>query len=266
MDLQSRLLQAVVRFTKGLATADTANREWDADSKAALKTALDRPQALTVTRRTSRTLRPPPTGISQSLPGMLVMFAVQMILTFGGAALVKDRNGGQLARLFAGPLNAFEIYSGKILARVVLAIFQAVVLLVGGSLLFKMPLGDHPLLLLPVVVSLSLFAGCLSILGGVICRTEKQVSLGAVFGSMFLAALGGCWWPIEIVPDFFQTVAKFTPNYWGIHGLQSILYFGRSYEVLTFECPILLGFAALAGGLAMLATRRLGQGKNAAGK
>jgi hypothetical protein len=34
-----------------------------------------------------------------------------------------------------------------------------------------------------------------------------------------------------------------TPNYWAMHGFQSILYFGNSYEVLVRECPMLLGFA-----------------------
>jgi hypothetical protein len=36
-----------------------------------------------------------------------------------------------------------------------------------------------------------------------------------------------------------------TPSYWAMHGLQSVLYFGRLSEVLIFECPVLIGFAAL---------------------
>ena len=211
-------------------------------------------------------MRPPPTGFSQSLPGMLVMFVMQMILTYGGATLVKDRMGGQLSRLITAPLYRFEVYAGKVLARVLLAILQAIVLLVCGSILFRVPLGDHPLFLLPVVFSLAIFAGCLGILGGIVCQTEKQVILLAIFGSMVLSALGGCWWPMEIVPDLFKTIALFTPSYWAMHALQSVLYFGRSYEVLTLECPVLLGFAALFGLLAVFWARLLARRPAAGGK
>jgi ABC-2 type transport system permease protein len=92
---------------------------------------------------------------------------------------------------------------------------------------------------------------------GLVCQTEKQVILAGIFSSMILSALGGCWWPIEIVPDAFKTIAACTPSYWSVHGLQSILYFGKSWQVLTWECPILLGFAALCGCIAVLISKLL---------
>ena len=83
---------------------------------------------------------------------------------------------------------------------------------------------------------------------------------------MALSALGGCWWPIELVPETFKTIATLTPSYWAMHGLQSILYFGRSYEVLTLECPILLGFAALLALAAIFSARRLAREAGTAGR
>jgi ABC-2 type transport system permease protein len=261
MEVQSRLLHAIVKFTKGLAIADVSHRPWDDASRAALKEALARPQLLTMTRQSHRTLRPPPMGFNQSLPGMLVMFVLQMILTYGGVTLVNDRIGGQMRRLLAAPLHPYEAYAGKVLARVVLGCIQAFVLLAFGAIVFKLPMGDHPLFLVPVVISLAAVAGSLSILAGLLCKVEKQVILVAIFGSMVLSALGGCWWPIEIVPETFKTIASFTPSYWAMHGLQSVLYFGRSYDVLLLDCPILLGFAALIGIVAVLSTRLLSKGR-----
>jgi len=143
-----------------------------------------------------------------------------------------------------------------VLARLLLASLQASVLLFCGAVFFKLPLGDHPWFVAPVVLCLGLFAGTLSILIGSLCQNEKQVVLAAILGAMLLASLGGCWWPIELVPDTFKTVAMLTPSYWAVHGIQSVLYFGRSWEVLLLECPVLIGFAALAG-LAVLASSRI---------
>ena len=255
LEVQACLLRAVVRFTEGLALADVSHRPWDDASRAALKQALARPQLLTLTRQSHRTLRPPPSGFSQSLPGILVMFVIQMVLTYGGTSLVSDRRAGRLRRLIASPVNPAEAYGAKVLARVALACGQALVLLAGGGLLFRLSLGDHPLYLLPVVLCLALVGGCLSLLVGLLCATEKQVILVAIFGAMVLSALGGCWWPIELVPQTFKTIAMFTPSYWAMHGLQSVLYFGRSNEVLLFECPVLLGFAALFALAALYSAR-----------
>jgi ABC-type multidrug transport system permease subunit len=260
MEVQSRLLQAIFRFTKGIAIADVSHRPWDDSARAALKEALARPQLLTVTRKGYRTLRPPPSGFSQSMPGMLVMFVFQMILTYGGASLVNDRVGGRLRRLLATPVHPLEAYAAKVLARVALACIQALVLLLFGAVVFHLPLGDHPLYVLPVVLCLAAVAGSISLLAGVLCTTEKQVILVGIFGSMALAALGGCWWPIEIVPETFKTIARLTPSYWSMHGLQSVLYFGHAYEVLTFECPVLLGFAALFALVAVFTTRLRAKG------
>jgi ABC-type multidrug transport system permease subunit len=265
MEVQSRLLQAIFRFTKGIAIADVSHRPWDDSARASLKEALARPQLLTVTRKGYRTLRPPPSGFSQSMPGMLVMFVFLMILTYGGASLVNDRLGGRLRRLLATPVHPLEAYAGKVLARIVMACLQAFVLLLCGALIFHLPLGDHPLYILPVVLCLAAVAGSLSLVVGVLCTTEKQVILVAIFGSMALAALGGCWWPIEIVPETFKTVARLTPSYWSMHGLQSVLYFGRAHEVLTFECPVLLGFAALFALVAVITTRLRVKGSAVAG-
>lgn len=259
VEVQSRLIQAIVRFTRGLAIVDISHRPWNDETRQALKSALARPQLLTVNRRGYHTLRPLPTGFNQSLPGMLVMFMMQMVLIYGGTSLVRDRLGGFMRRLFAAPVNQVEIYSGKIVSRMLLACAQALVLLACGAAVFRMPMGDHPFFLVPVILCLGAFAGSLSILGGIICQTEKQVILVAIFGAMLLSALGGCWWPIEIVPDTFKTIASFTPSYWAMHGLQSVLYFGKTYEVLQLDCPILLGFALLCGLAAVAAARFTGK-------
>ncbi len=261
MDVQARLAQAIVRFTKALAITDTSHHAWTAETREALKQNLAQPQRLTVTRRGHHSLRPPPTGFAMSLPGFLVMFVMQMLITYGGVTLVSDRLNGQLSRLMAAPVRDYEVYAGKILARTLLALFQAVLLLTIGSWVFRIPFADHPLFLLPVVLSLALFAGSLSLFCGLICKTEKQVVQIAIFATMLLCALGGCWWPIEIVPDLFKQIALLTPSYWGVHGLQSVLYFGKSWQPLLLECPILLGFAFLALLLAFPFAKKIAKGR-----
>jgi ABC-2 type transport system permease protein len=256
LDVQSCLAQAIVRFTKALALAEVNGRAWTEARKQALQEALTRAPLLSVERKAPRSLRAPQVGIHLSLPGFLVLFVLLMIMLFGGTTLLEDRTHGQLARLIAAPMSAFEVYLGKILARVLLAMLQSVLLLGCGAWLFHLEVGEAPLFLLPVIFCLAVVAGLLSLLCGLVCRTARQVTYIALFVAVMLAALGGCLWPIEFVPGVFGAVARFTPGYWGLHGLQSVMYFGKAHEVLVLDCPILLGFAAVVMGVALPILRR----------
>ena len=257
LDLQLCLTHAIVRFARGLAWADATGRTGMQQREQALKRSLSRPSLLSVQKKGHRSLRPPPVGFNLSLPGFLVMFVLLMITAYGAGVLMYDREQGLLARLIAAPVSSFELYGGKILARILLALTQAFLLLGCGTILFGMQLGDSPVFVVPVIVSLAVFAGCLSVLCGLLCQTEKQVIHVSIFISVVLAALGGCWWPIEIVPRFFKHVAMFLPSYWAMHGLQRVMYFNKSHEVLLLECPILLVYAAAILAIVLPLLRRL---------
>ncbi len=256
LEVQLCLMHAIMRFARGLAWADASGRVGTEERRQALRESLSRAPLLSVERKGHRSLRPLPVGFYLSLPGFLVMFVLLTIVVAGGATMVDDRMQGRFARLFAAPLSAFEVYAGKILARILLALVQAFLVLACGSLLFKLQLGDSPMFLLPVILSLAALAGCLSMLCGILCQTEKQVLHVAIFVAVVLAALGGCWWPIEIVPEFFKRVAMVTPSYWAVQGLQRVMYFNKSHEVLTLECPILLSYAAGVMVVVLLFLRR----------
>jgi ABC-2 type transport system permease protein len=260
MEVQACVTRGILRLTKSLATVDASHRPWDAALKKELEADLAKTPLLSVTSQSDRRLRPPPAGFSMSLPGVLVMFVLQMVLIYGGTALVHDRIHGQFVRLMAAPVSANEVFLGKVLGRLVLATLQAGILLGGGALLFHLPLGDHPWYLAAVILSFGCFAASFSLLGGLAFRTEKQVVQMAIFSSMVLSALGGSWWPIEIVPPIFKTIATFTPTYWGIHGIQSVMYFNHGSQVLLRECPILLGFAGVSLLAAIPLARRLARG------
>ena len=43
---------------------------------------------------------------------------------------------------------------------------------------------------------------------------------------MGLAALGGCWWPIEITPSWMQALQLFLPTGWAMDALHKLISFG----------------------------------------
>jgi len=61
-----------------------------------------------------------------------------------------------------------------------------------------------------------------------------------------LAALGGCWWPIEIAPAWMQTLAVFLPTGWTMNALHALVNFGESSSsVLPHVVALLTGAMAV---------------------
>jgi ABC-2 type transport system permease protein len=75
-----------------------------------------------------------------------------------------------------------------------------------------------------------------------IAKTERSASALALLCSLFLAPLGGCWWPLFIEPKWMQFLARFTPHGWANSGLDKLLVFGARGGDVTWEMLALAGF------------------------
>ena len=66
-----------------------------------------------------------------------------------------------------------------------------------------------------------------------------------------LAALGGCWWPIEITPAWMQFVQKLIPTGWTMDALHKLISFQADASSVIPNIAMLLAAAAVFGGMAV---------------
>jgi ABC-2 type transport system permease protein len=59
-------------------------------------------------------------------------------------------------------------------------------------------------------------------------------------------ALGGCWWPLEIVPDFIKVVAHLVPTAWAMDALHQLITFGGGFAGAKGAVGMLLLFGLAA--------------------
>jgi ABC-2 type transport system permease protein len=241
---QTLLVRALIRFNAAVAAVDLIERGWSPQSKADLLTELAKSSRLRLETRQHFSLRPPPSGFAFTLPAYLVMFTMMMTIMYGGMTLVLERSQKRISRLVAAPVSVPEIFLGKMLGRMLQPALQGGLLIAAGVTFFGVNLGDHPSALIPVVLCFAFFCGALGLLFGVVFRTEQQVGGFGILATMVLAALGGCWWPLEVVPQTFKTIALFTPSYWALQGFQDVMSFGKSWLAVLPECAVLAGLGA----------------------
>jgi ABC-type transport system involved in multi-copper enzyme maturation permease subunit len=191
-----------------------------------------------------------PRGFDQAVPGMLVMFTLLVLLTSGATMLVQERNQGLLRRIASAPITRTELIAGKWQGRMILAAVQVTVALLFGTFLFSMDWGPNLLAVVLVLVAWAGFCASAGLWLGTVARTEAQASGLGVLTANLLAALGGCWWPIEITPDWMQTLQKMIPTGWTMDALHKLVSFGAEPLAVLPNILVLIVAAVVFGALA----------------
>jgi len=188
-------------------------------------------------------------GFEQSSPGMLVMFA--MFYLFGGASmLVTERERGTLRRLAVLPLRPATVLGGHLLGLLVAGLAQMSLLILAGELLFGVDWGRSPLGLALIVASFALAVASAGLLLATLVRTQAQASAVRNLAVLVMAALGGAWWPLEIVPSWMRTLGHALPSAWAMDAFHDVVLRGLGVAAALPECGVLAGFAAVFLALA----------------
>lgn len=190
--------------------------------------------------------KPIPTGYRLSLPGVLVMYLLMNLLIFGGSTLAWERRSGVLKRMSLYPLPRGALVAGKVYGLMLLAAVEIVFLLLSGRFLFGVQLGDHLGGVLVVLLIYAWVAASLGVLVGALVRAEDKVVGLCVLASIVMAALGGCWWPLEIVPGWARTIAFCLPTGWGMEALHQMITFGSGLAGASTAIGVLLLFGTAA--------------------
>lgn len=223
--------------------------ELSADDLEALR-AQPRSLALEVSQAGRRKIIP--TGFEQAVPGTMVMFTMIVLLTTGASSLLVERRAGLLRRLASAPMRRGAVVLGKWGARVGLAAVQVAFAMAVGRYLFGVRWGDGLPMLGCVLLAYAGLLASLSILVGTFAKTEGQAIGLSVLATNVFAALGGCWWPIEVTPRFMQKLALFLPTGWTMDAMHKLVSFGAPASAAL---PHVLGMALCALVLGALAAR-----------
>ena len=201
------------------------------------------------TRFPENTVTVVPSGFDHSIPGTTIQFIMMMVIIYGGITVMEDRKKGVLARMLFSPLSKGGVFQAKLLGRWLMGIVQALILFVVGRIFFKLDLGSVPLALLVIAVFALAMAGLSVFIGSLLRKEDLIIGLAVLLANIF-AALGGCWWPSEIVPPGVRTAAMISPAYWAMDALHKLRFFQGGLGDILPNLGILAGLAIVLGAVA----------------
>jgi ABC-type multidrug transport system permease subunit len=241
--IEARLVRALVALNGHLLESYAANK--GQITEAGLRQIMAKPDPLKLEARFAGH-KPVPSGFNFSLPGNLVMYLMMNLLIFGGVAVASDRRNGVIKRLMSSPVSRLELVLGKIAGLVLLGAVQVVFFLLLGKYLFHVSLGANlPAVALTLLIY-SWLAASLGVLVGSVVASEDRVVGLCVLSSLLMAALGGCWWPLEIAPPAMKTLALCIPSGWALKALHQLISFGSGLTEVWQALVVLLAYGIAA--------------------
>lgn len=187
----------------------------------------------------SRLSRVPDT-YEQTVPGYTVMYVFFIITSMSGS-IRQEKLNGTFRRLLSSPTSRSELLGGKLLASLLIGLIQVIILFLVGILLFDLKLGEDPLAFLLLTVALVLAAACL---GLAVSATSLKGS-GMAAPLIIAALLGGCMFPIDLMPPFLRSLSYLVPHSWALRGYQDLMVRGMGVQDALPQIAMLLLFAGL---------------------
>ncbi len=191
-------------------------------------------------------------GFDYTAPANLVLFVFVNTLVVG-AILAADRQQGITRRLLATPHGTGTILAGIGAAKLLFAFAQSAVIVVIGGVVFGVDWGD-PVGALLVVLLFALVATAVGLLvGSIVSEVDQAQSVGAPI-AIAMGMLGGCMWPLAIVPQAMRVLGHITPHAWAMDAWVKLVFDGDGVGAIVPQLAVLAGFAAVLG---VSAARRL---------
>ncbi len=121
-------------------------------------------------------------------------------------SVLQEKREGSFRRLLVAPMSRAVMLAGKLLPYYIINLIQLAIMLGMSSLLFGMSLGRSPAGLVVVSLAAAATATGLGVLVSALVRTEAQAGGLTVLLLLTMSALGGCFVPRFIMPDWLKTM------------------------------------------------------------
>ncbi|MEK3675494.1 ABC transporter permease [Paenibacillus sp. FSL R10-2771] len=177
------------------------------------------------------------------ITGLTLMFLMTLV-TSSVSLINDDRRGRTMMRMFSAPVRSYEIALGNFLGSFLVGIIQIIVVLSLGRWVLRYDY-EMPMFLYFLVLAAFMLVsmGIASTVAGLIRNPRNAGMLNSLI-LIPTCMLGGCFWPISIMPDYMQKLANFTPQKWAIQAVD-IAATGGGWNELWLPFAILGLMAAV---------------------
>lgn len=179
------------------------------------------------------------------VPGLLGVILTMTMVMFTSAAIVREREQGNMEFLITTPVHSFELMLGKILPYILVGLIQVMIILGTGHVLFDVPIRGG----LDSIALASMLFICASLTLGLVISTIAKTQLQSMQLTVFILLpsilLSGFMFPYEAMPIAAQWIAEALPATHFMRMSRAIVLRDAAVVDLHFDALWLLGFTCI---------------------
>jgi ABC-2 type transport system permease protein len=190
-------------------------------------------------------------------PGIMAMTVMMSVMTGLPVAISQEKEIGTMDGMMIAPINRLSIILGKTLAQTARGLLQGVIILALSVGLFGVAIHGNIILVFGL-----LLLGVFSFVGlGVVItsfakdqETAQMMMTTLMFPMMFLS---GVLFPIQQMPWFMQSIARFLPLTYASDALRKVMVLGADVPAISTELIVLIVFGVVMTAIAVPVFRRM---------
>lgn len=179
------------------------------------------------------------------VPGLLGVILTMTMVMFTSAAIVREREQGNMEFLITTPVRPLELMLGKIVPYVIVGFVQVTIILSAGHLLFDVPIRGG---LDSIALAAMLFI-CASLTLGLVISTIAKTQLQSMQMTVFILLpsilLSGFMFPYEAMPIAAQWIAEALPATHFMRMSRAIVLRDAQVMDLQFDALWMIGFTCI---------------------
>ena len=188
-----------------------------------------------------------------ALAGMILVFIGTIATSLG---VVRERQAGTLEQLAVMPFRPVDIFVGKVLPYLVLAIVDMTLVIGAGMLIFGVPFNGNPFVF-ALGAALFLFVTLgMGVLVSTVSETQGQAIQLAMMTMLPQILLSGLIFPLDSIAWGVRWIAYFLPLTYFVQIARGVLVRGAPIDALVTPMVALAILGTLVFGLSVLRFRR----------
>lgn len=178
------------------------------------------------------------------VPGLMALIMMLVSALMSSISITREKELGTMEVLLVSPLKPIHIVIGKVVPYLLIAFIDALVIVLMGNLIFKMPINGS----LTLLMAESFLFIFLSLSLGILISTVAPTQLVAMFMSMIglmlpTMLLSGFIFPIESMPKVLQWLSTAMPARWFNEIVKNIMLKGVGFMYVWKQTFILLAMS-----------------------
>ncbi|MDO9578494.1 MAG: ABC transporter permease [Candidatus Cloacimonadales bacterium] len=190
------------------------------------------------------------------VPGILVILVTIIGMILNALNIAREKEIGTIEQINVTPIKKQQFIAGKLLPMLILGIAEFTIGLLIALLVFKVPFFGSFLTLYAFLIVYLVVMLAMGLYISTQVNTQQQAMFLAFFVIMIFIFLSGMFSAVENMPVWGQYISKFIPISYFMRDVRTIMLKGATFRNLINDFLILVAFAIVSLGGAILSYRK----------